>query len=76
MLLRPYANGDYFVKLASDQLDGASCTVTYKVKGVAAGAKAVIASLLTAYALPKKIQLETDPCTGYGTLIKSVFLQP
>jgi len=76
--LRPYTNGTYFVSVSSDQLTtGASCTTVYAVKKDDAGAKAVIASILTAFALGSKIQIETPTavgCTGFGTAIQSVFI--
>lgn len=78
--MRPYTNGDYFITLASNQFsNGTVCTNTYKVQSSAAGAKAVIASLLTAYASGQKIQIEVPTatgCQGFGTPIQSVFMFP
>ena len=87
--MRPYTDGSYFVTVSSNAMlpcaanavnciPAATCTTVYKVKSDDPGAKAVIASLLTAYALPKQIQIEVPTitgCTNWGTNIASVFLQ-
>ncbi|RBP51488.1 hypothetical protein [Arenicella xantha] len=76
--MRPYASGNYFVTVSSDEMnDSSNCTLVYKVQSDAAGAKSVIASLLTAYALEKPIEIEiptSTGCEGFGTPIQSVFL--
>jgi len=75
--MRPYSSGAYFVTLASNQLTTGTCTTVYQVKADAAGAKSVIASLLTAYALGESIQIEIPTatgCEGFGTPIQSVFM--
>ena len=76
--MRPYTTGAYFVTLDSDLLGGTACTTTYQVQADAAGSKAVIASLLTAYALGQSVQLEVPSggpdCEGFGTPIQSVFM--
>ena len=77
--MRPYTDGSYFVTVSSNAMVGAAaCTTVYKVNSEGAGAKSVIASLLTAYALPSQIQIEVPTatgCTGWGSEIASVFLQ-
>ena len=76
--LRAYTSGVYFVTLPSaDMADGTTCNKTYKVKADGLGAKAVIASLLTAFALGSDVQLEiptTTGCEGFGTPIQSAIL--
>jgi hypothetical protein len=78
--LRPYTSGEYFVTLSSNLLGGSPCTTTYKVKASDAGAKSVIASILTAYALGQQVQIEVPSggpdCEGFGTPIQSVFMAP
>ncbi len=76
--MRPYTTGAYFVTVSSNLMaNGAQCHTVYKVNAADAGAKSVIASLLTAYSLEKKIQIEVPTatgCIGFGTPIASVFL--
>jgi hypothetical protein len=76
--MRPYSTGAYFVTLDSNLLGGSACTTTYRVNADGAGAKNVIASLLTAYALEQSVQLEVPSggadCEGFGTPIQSVFM--
>jgi len=76
--LRPYTSGTFFVSVSSAQLTtGASCTTVYAVKKDDPGAKNVIASILTAFALGSKVQIETPTatgCSGFGTPIQSVFI--
>jgi len=78
-LLRPYANGTMFVQIASGDLsDGGSCSTVYRVRDDQPGAKAVIATLLTAYALEAEVEIELPTatgCTGFGTPIQSVYLR-
>jgi len=78
--MRPYTTGTYFVTLATASLaDGTSCNRTYRVRNDDAGAKTVIASLLTAYAMGQDVQLEVPTstgCTGFGTPIQSVIVAP
>ena len=78
--MRPYSTGGYFVTVASNQLNtGATCSTVYQVQGDAAGANAVIASLLTAYSLEQPIQIEIPTatgCVGFGTPIESIFMRP
>lgn len=81
--MRPYTDGSYFITVADRNLANSSgnitiCTnSTFKVQSDAAGAKSVIASLLTAYALDSDVQIEfptAETECGFGTLIQSVFL--
>ena len=78
--MRAYTTGTYFVTLATSAITGGStCNRTYKVKNDDPGAKTVIASLLTAYALNQDIQIEIPTaagCTGFGTAIQSVIVSP
>ena len=76
--LRPYTTGDYFVTLATaDIADGSTCNRTYRVQSNDPGAKGVIASVLTAYALGQDIQIEIPTatgCEGFGTPIQSIIM--
>lgn len=76
--MRPYTTGTYFVTLATAAIaDGSTCNRTYSVKSDDAGAKSVIATLLTAYALGQDVQLEVPTstgCEGFGTPIQSVIV--
>ena len=78
--LRPYTDGSYFVTLGSNALNNATtCTTVYLVQSGDAGANAVIASLLTAFALGSNIQIELPTatgCEGFATPIQSVFITP
>lgn len=73
--VRSYVQGAYFVTLASSALKaGGTCTTVYKVSGDAAGAKTIIATLLTAKATGSQVELEvpTGCPDGWGSLITSV----
>lgn len=77
--MRPYTTGGYFVTVGTNAMtDGSTCTNTFTVDGDSAGSKAVIASLLTAYALGQEIQLEiptgTSASCAFGHPIQSVFM--
>ena len=76
--MRPYTTGDYFVTVSSSAMaTGPACTTVYKVQASDPGAKSVIASLLTVYALGGTLQIEVPTatgCEGFGTPIQSVFL--
>jgi len=78
--MRAYTTGTYFVTLASSAIVGGSpCHRTYAVNNSDAGAKTVVASLLTAYALGQNVQIEIPTaagCTGFGTGIQSVIISP
>lgn len=78
-LLRPYSNGTMFVQLTTDQLDdGTTCSSVYSVRSELDGAKNVIATLLTAYALGETVEIEVPTstgCQGFGTPIQSVYLR-
>lgn len=78
-LLRPYANGTMFVQMNTTTLtDGGTCSSVYRVQNDQPGAKAVIATLLTAYALESDVEIElptSTGCTGFGTPIQSVYLR-
>ena len=79
ILLRPYSNGSMFVQLDTSGLaDGTTCTSVYAVRSDLTGAKTVIATLLTAYALGADVEIEVPTstgCEGFGTGIQSVYLR-
>ena len=73
--VRSYLEGSYFVTVGSQALNtGQNCTTVYRVAGDAAGAKTIIATILTAKATDSQIQLEmpTGCPDGWGSPIISV----
>ena len=73
--VRSYLDGTYFVTVGSPALTtGQRCTTVYRVVGSAAGAKTIIATLLTAKATDSQIQVEmpTGCPDAWGSPIISV----
>ena len=78
--VRAYQNGAYFVTLATANMAPGSlfptCTTVYKVNELQAGKNVVIATVLAAHVAAKEVQIEISNlgCSGFGTLVTSIFV--
>ena len=77
--VRSYLNGAYFVTISGNGAlkNGIACTTVYKVPAAAAGAKTLVATLLTAKAAGNQVELEVAtgcPAPKWGQDIISVVL--
>lgn len=71
--VRAMFGGDYYIFVENSSF---CSTTAFRVDKTAEGANRVTATAMLAISVDKKIQIETSNCTGFGTIINSLFLSP
>lgn len=71
--MRPYYTGDVYLTIA---VKGLCSTNVFRISSSASGKEEMYSALLASMMNSTKVSLEVVSCTGWGSILRSVYIQP